>query len=287
LSLSPLACAGLQSAARKHGVTPGTFVMGAWALLLSRYSGREDVVFGVTVSGRPASLPGVSRMVGAFINTLPLRVKLPPGERVADWLRGVQLRMLELREYEYSSLAQIQKWSDAPPGVPLFETLAAFENYPVSLGRDEQKLDERLEVRDIRLSESVHYPLAAMAVPGQRLQLHISYDARRFGDGAVKNLLAHFGALLEEMASNPERRLSQLSMLTEAERRQLLVAQDDTRRNAAPQECLHELFRQRAEVLPEAVALCLGPRQMTYGELNRRANQLAHRLRKLGVGPGA
>src|SRR5690606_30187812 len=109
----------LEALARQHHVTMSTIVQGAWALLLSRYSGEEDVLFGATVSGRPADLPGAETMVGLFINTLPVRVKVDEGQPVAGWLKGLQARSVEMRQYEYSSLLDIQRWSDIRPGQPL------------------------------------------------------------------------------------------------------------------------------------------------------------------------
>jgi amino acid adenylation domain-containing protein len=287
-SLSHLTSVRLQTLARRHELTMSTFVMGAWALLLSRYCARDDVVFGVTVSGRPASLVGVNTMVGPFINTLPLRVQLPPDMQLIAWLKQVQLRLLELREYEYSPLVKVQQWSDAPPGMPLFESLVVFANYPVSISGGPQKINEQLEVRNIRLAETGHYSLAALVVPGDELHLQLAYDARRFDRDTIQRMLGHFRAVLENIAANPQRQLSQLSILTEAEQRQLLVAWNDPRRdNGLSEKCLYELFEEQVKSTPTAIAVCYESRCLTYLELNRRANQLAHRLRALSPGAGA
>src|SRR6185295_1421000 len=103
-----------------------------WALLLSRYSGLDDVVFGVAVSGRPATLAGSESMIGMFINTLPIRVRLPADMPVLRWLNILQQQQQELQEYEYSSLVQIQGWSEVPRGKPLFESIVIFKNYPAA-----------------------------------------------------------------------------------------------------------------------------------------------------------
>src|SRR5205085_4004820 len=126
--LSEAASAALQSLARQHRLTLNTLIQGAWALLLSRYSGEEEVLFGATVSGRPATLEGVESMVGLFINSLPVRVKVFPHEPLLSWLERLQEEMVELREYEYSSLVQIQGWSEVPRGTPLFESIVVVQN---------------------------------------------------------------------------------------------------------------------------------------------------------------
>src|SRR5262249_7728870 len=113
----------LQKLSREHKVTMNTIVQGAWALLLSRYSGEEDVVFGATVSGRPANLAGVEQMLGLFINTLPVRVKIEPEKELVEWLKEVQSRQVQTQQYEYSPLVDVQGWSEVERGIGLFESI--------------------------------------------------------------------------------------------------------------------------------------------------------------------
>jgi non-ribosomal peptide synthetase component F len=126
--LSEEQTAGLQSFARNNQLTLNSIAQAAWALLLGRYGGEQDVVFGAVVSGRPAELPGVETMVGLFINTLPARVRFRGKEQTIWWLRQFQQQQVEQREYEYSPLAQAQSWSDVTRGLPLFESIVVFEN---------------------------------------------------------------------------------------------------------------------------------------------------------------
>src|SRR6185369_6929678 len=111
--------------------TLNTVIQAAWAILLSRYSGERDVVFGTTLSGRPPDLTGVERMVGLFINTLPMRVEVRPDEPIPTLMRRVQERLSKMREYEYSPLTNIQGWSEVPRGSRLFDSIVVFENYPL------------------------------------------------------------------------------------------------------------------------------------------------------------
>src|SRR6185503_12192497 len=127
------ATSALQSFAQRHQLTMNTLVQGAWALVLSRHSGAEDVVFGTVVSGRPAELRGVETMVGSFINTLPVRVRVAPEAPLLSWLSDLQTQQAAARQYEQTPLVQVKNWSDAPRALPLFESLLTFENRPVDL----------------------------------------------------------------------------------------------------------------------------------------------------------
>jgi surfactin family lipopeptide synthetase C len=190
----------LEKLARKEQVTLNTVAQSAWALLLSRYSGEEEVVYGVTVSGRPAELPGVETMVGLFINTLPVRVKVKGAERVGDWMRRIQADQVEMRQYEYSPLASVQGWSGAPKGIPLFESIVVFENYPVNRYLEE-RLNPRLHIRDVAYNSKNNNPISIVVVPGQKLLLQIQYDYCYFDPTSIDELLWHFENLLAEFVA--------------------------------------------------------------------------------------
>jgi amino acid adenylation domain-containing protein len=283
LRLSDTATAELNALSRREGLTLNVLVQGAWALLLSRYGGGQDVLFGATSAGRPVDLTGVESMVGLFINTLPIRVRVEPGELLLPWLRKIQERHLDMRQHEYTPLVQVQGWSDAPHGQPLFESLFIFENYPVG-----DAVSERaggLLVEDVHVSERTNYPLIAVSAPGRELLLKIGYERSRFDEETVTRMLGHFQNLLESMAARPEQRVSEVRLLSDSERAQALDAWNDTRTPYARDSCVHELFEQQAGRTPDAVALSFEGGQLTYRELNARANQLARHLRRLGVRP--
>ncbi|MCA9923127.1 MAG: hypothetical protein KC421_12185, partial [Anaerolineales bacterium] len=151
----------LQSFANEHQLTVNTLVQGAWSLLLSRYSGENDIVYGTTSSGRPATLPGVESMVGLFINTLPVRVQIPAHASLLPWLIQLQKQQIKLREYEYTPLAQIQQWANLSPGKPLFETIVVFENYPVD--ETTRKHEETLDIKEINAIEKTNYAITLLA----------------------------------------------------------------------------------------------------------------------------
>ena len=273
----------LRSLAKQQQVTLNTLVQGAWALLLSRYSGQEEVVFGVTVSGRPPDLVGVESMLGLFINTLPLRVQVSPTAFLSPWLRRLQGQQAAWHQYEYSPLAQVQQWSEVPASIPLFESIVVFENYPVSFSFKERM--QGIELEQIRAYERTNYALTLVASPGTEFVLQINYQTPRFEASSIRRMLGHLQALLEGMVAYPHKSLAGLSLLTAWEERQLLTEWNATQQEYARGQCLHQLFEEQVARTPEAIALVYEDEQLTYLALDRQANQLAHHLRALGVGP--
>ncbi len=283
LQLSTELTSALQSLARQHDLTLNTLVQGAWALLLSCYSGESDVVFGATVSGRPPALKGVESMVGLFINTLPVRVQISEDAELLPWLKQLREQQVEREQYSYSPLVEIQGWSEVTRGMPLFESILVFENYPVDASLRQQK--GRLQISQIRSFERTNYPLTVAVVPGQELSLRISYDSCRFEAGTIHRMIGHFQTLLEAIVTNPQQQVFQLPLLTPAEWHQLVVEWNDTQTEYPQDQCIHQLLEAQAEQTPEAVAVVFEDSLLTYWELNARANQLAHHLQSLGVGP--
>jgi amino acid adenylation domain-containing protein/non-ribosomal peptide synthase protein (TIGR01720 family) len=207
--------AALERFARNERITANTVIQGAWALLLSRYSGREDVVFGATVSGRSAPLPGIESAVGLFINAVPVRVHVRPTARLSAWLSEFQERQAEARQYEYAPLAEVQSWSDVPQGAPLFESLLAFENYP--LDRTLREHGGSLRIEDVRVYDRTNYPLTLVIVPGAELLLRANYDRHRFTDSSMRRLLGRLSRLIENMVSRREGLLEEVQIDTELE----------------------------------------------------------------------
>ncbi|GAA6615351.1 amino acid adenylation domain-containing protein [Scytonema sp. NUACC26] len=282
VTLSSAATAELVSFARQHQLTLNTLVQAAWAILLWRYSG-DDVVFGVTVSGRSPAILGVESIVGIFINTLPMRVELSAEDTVLPKLKQIHKQQVEMSTYEYTPLVEIQGMSDVPRGLPLFESIVVFENYPVDAALQEHS--QKLHISDVYALERTNYPLTLVAQPGEQLSLWFVYDTQRFDTATVTRMMGHFQTLLEGMVTNPQQRLADLPLLNVSERQQLLMKWNDTQTDYPQDKCIHQLFEEQVELTPNAVALVYQNKQLTYRELNTRANQLAHYLQSLGVGP--
>lgn len=273
----------LKALGRKHKLTLNTFIQGVWSLLLSRYSGADDVLFGVTVLGRPPSLGGVETMVGLFINTLPLRVHVPPDGVVWPWLKYLQEQQLSLQQYEYSSLIDIQGWSEIPRGLPLFNSLIVFENVP---GDNSFQTDNGgLKIEHELGMSSTGYPLAVLAFPGPNLEIGLAYDLARFQTEHVRQIAGYFRNLVRAIIAEPMCTLSQLPLLTREEQRRILESWNQTDAEYEKGSCIHQLFERQAHRTPNAIAVQSEDQQLTYGELNQRSNQLARYLRNRGVGP--
>ena len=273
----------LQSLAQKHHLTLNNLVQGAWGLLLSRYSGETDIVFGATVSGRTSELPNIDTMVGLFINTLPVRLQISGKEKLIPWLKTLQSQQFEQEPYTYYSLADIQKNSDIPPKMSLFESILVFENYPVDSSKNAS--EKTLEITDIRCLERTNYPLTVVIIPNVELSGRIVYDTRRFEAETIERMIGHLQTLLAGMANHPELHLSEFSLLTKAEEEQLILAenQNDSLIKTIDYQCIHRLFEKQVEKTPNAIAIIYKNEQLTYQELNQRANQLAHYLQFLGI----
>ncbi|MDB9527419.1 amino acid adenylation domain-containing protein [Oscillatoria sp. CS-180] len=290
--------AALRALLLQHHLTPNTLVQGVWGLLLSHYSGNPEVVFGATVNGRPPSLPGIESMIGLFVNTLPVRISVSWKTKLIPWLQQLQARQVEREQYVYSQLVDIQGWSDVPRSLPLFESILGFQNYPLDTSvfkwSDDLKIDSfrgltlanqpNLEIDSLRGFTLVNYPLKVLAGLRHNLSVRVGYYANCFHPDTIARLLGHFRTLLEGIVAAPESRLVDLPLLTPSEQVQLRGDWRGCKADYSAR-CVHQVFEAQVAQTPDAIAVVHEDQSLTYAELNRRANQLAHYLRSLGVGP--
>ncbi|WP_233203455.1 condensation domain-containing protein, partial [Mycetohabitans endofungorum] len=227
----------LTQQARQHRLTLNTLIQGAWGLLLSHLTARDDVVFGVTVSGRPPELPGVEHMIGLLINTLPLRLQASPKQPIADLLTAIQDQQTQLVEYQYLALSDIQRLTGLGE---LFDTLIVFENYPVNW-QALQTTTGGLQLTKLSGSDTTHYSLSLVVAPGARLSFHLGYRCDLFNNKTVEQLMRRFNRLLEAIAQDPGQPIGGIELLEAAERQQLLVEWNATER-AMPEATLVQLF---------------------------------------------
>jgi non-ribosomal peptide synthase protein (TIGR01720 family) len=281
LTLTAEQSAQLHQTARHAGLTVNTIVQGAWALLLSRYSGQPDVVFGTTVAGRPAELPGVESMIGMFINTIPTRIRAHGGQNVLAWLRDLQDQQTESRRFDHIALAQLQAWADLPPATNLFNSIVVFENYPI----DEHAADTAgLRIGEIHATDTTNYPLTLLAYHADQLHLQLTYDPALFGTQTAERIARHLQVLLKGIAASPDQPVNELSLLSDPERRQVLGHGVDADLEV-PEATFAELFEAQAERTPKATALVCGDTVLTFAEFNTQANKLARLLVSRGAGP--
>ena len=241
-----------------------------------------DVVLGTTVAGRSATLPGVERGVGLFINTLPMRVAVKPSQRLGDWMKGIQANQIGAQEHEHTSLAAIQRWSDAPSGRALFESIVVFENYPPPEGREP---GNDLTVGNVTYAESSNYPLAVLVEVGESLEVVFVYDTARLSMEAIASLGSQMTKVLEEFVAGPDARLSSFRIVADKAEREMqafgtgppLDTDDRT---------IHEIISSVAARCPDSAAVSFDDRSITYRQLDNLADAMAARLAAAGVGPG-
>jgi len=270
----------LSSWARARGLTLNTVMQGCWAVLLGRLTGKHDVAFGAVSSGRPAELPGMESMVGLFLNTLPVRVRLDPRASLADLLARLQEDQFDLAPHHHLGLADVQQLVGVGE---LFDTVVSFHNYP----HDVDDLSDlvpgvRVVAADGRLV--AEYPFALSVYPGKRLRLLAQYRSDSFDAPAIGSVVDRFQRLLTSLVTEPDVPLSRLDLLAADERALILGEWAGTPAPIAAQ-VVPEVFEARAAQAPDAVAAVFEGTSLSYAGLNARANQLARLLIGRGVGP--
>ncbi|RDI25336.1 non-ribosomal peptide synthetase [Lentzea flaviverrucosa] len=272
----------LAGCATRLGITLNTLVQAAWGVLLGKLTGRDDVVFGATVSGRPADVPGVDTMVGLFINTVPVRVAGGPGERFADVAADLQRRQAELLDHHHCGLAGIQRAVGLPE---LFDTVVVFESFPV----DRAELAEANTASGITITglspvSGSHYPFALVADADPVLRLALQFRHDVVGAAEAEATAARFGRLLSQVAAEPELAVGDVDLLTPGERDLVVRTWNDTDHPVLAT-TLPALFSAQVASTPEAPALTFEDRTLTYAELDAEVDALAHTLAGLGVRP--
>ncbi|MEU7187240.1 amino acid adenylation domain-containing protein [Streptomyces sp. NPDC039022] len=269
----------LTDLARRHGLTVNTVVQGAWALLLARLSGRDDVVYGTTVAGRPPELPGVESMVGLFINTVPVRVRLHAGQPVVEMLKDVQARQSALLPHQHLGLADIQKHAGPEAG---FDTLVVYENYPRPAA---ESAPGTLTFTTLGLRQATHYPLTLGILPGDRLEVEVSYRPDLVTAEPARALAGRLVRVLEQLVADPTVPVGRVDVLDAAERRRAVTEWNATAAEPAGA-TVPELFAARVAAAPDAVAVTDGRQSVQFGELDTASDRLAAYLRGLGAGRG-
>lgn len=271
----------LQQYAQQNRITVNTVIQGIWAFLLSKYTGKSAVVYGVTVSGRPAALDRVEQRVGLYINAIPLCTIIESGKNVREWLRALQEEHTRSREYEHTSLAQIQGWIGMRKD--LFDSLLVYENYPVSEALKQADMSG-LEITNlIRAEEETNYLLTLTARLSDRLRIDFSYNSELLTETYVRMIIDHFTELLHTIPSNDELKLSELKMLSQKEVDQLLVSFNNTKTEYPKDKTVIDLFEEQVVNSPDNVAFVFKERKITYLELDVQSNKLANFLKKQGV----
>ncbi|MBG4856127.1 non-ribosomal peptide synthase/polyketide synthase [Pseudomonas aeruginosa] len=265
----------LKRFAQSQRVTLNTLVQGAWLLLLSRYSGQRCVSFGATVAGRPASLEASERILGLFINTLPVVCEVAPEQCVGDWLRALQDYNLEMREQEYTPLSDIQRWAGRS-GQSLFDSIIVFENHPVDRTLRDWR-DDSLRFGEMRSAGLTNFPMDLMVTSDDSgLAIEYMFLREHFAVASVERLRTDMEGLLAALSGDAECRLGNIGLPS---------AQVPLADGACPDRypLVHQRIGEWSRGTPDATALVFDERSHSFAELDARANRLAHALVERGV----
>lgn len=281
--LSESVTAQLRQAAERHAVSLNTVLQAAWSLVLSRYSGEDDVVFGALRACRHVPVEGAADMVGMLINTAPVRSHVADATPVTEWLQALRRQWVALRAHEHTPLSRVQAWSEVPAGRALFDTLLNYQE--TSWDAALQALGGKWAQRRFEIRSRTGYPLAIDVYGGSELKLRAFYERNRFDAPTIARLLGHFRTVLEALAADTCQTVGELPLLTAAERQQIVVDWNRTEAAYPRTTCVHHEFERRADLAPDRIAVTDTNNSLTYRELNIRANRVARLLRDLDVGP--
>ncbi|WP_367866609.1 non-ribosomal peptide synthase/polyketide synthase [Pedobacter sp. WC2423] len=265
--------------AQRNRVTTNTLIQGVWAYLLYRYTGRPDVIFGVTVSGRPEDLPGVERAIGMYINTLPLYTSVDITAGIAQWLQELQMNQLQSREYQHTPLNVTQRWAKVEGD--LFDSLIVFENYPPS--KVVEGSSGYLELENAAMQEQTNYPLSLIVSAGEELGIMFSYNSSLLEKNYVEAIAGHCEQVLQQLLIHETDTLAAIELLNAKESEQLLKTFNHTDHVYPQEQTAIDIFEAQVLNYPLSPAIVFEDTVYTYQELDERANQLAGYLRSKGV----
>ncbi|MBU7321098.1 non-ribosomal peptide synthetase, partial [Paenibacillus oleatilyticus] len=240
--------------ARQHQVTVHTLLQTAWGVLLHRYNGTNDAVFGSVVSGRPAEIPGIERMIGLFINTVPVRIRCEAGDTFTQIVTGVQRRYLESNDYDSYPLFEIQALTEQKQ--ELVNHIMVFENFPVEDQMSQIGSGEAaFKVENVEIAEQTNYDFNLIVAPGENLLVRFEYNTRLYHEADVQRIQAHLTYLLEQVVANPDIRIHELELVSGAEKEQILHAFNDTAVNSPREKTIYQLLEEQTVRTPEQVAV--------------------------------
>ena len=272
----------VQKFAQEEKITLSTVAESAWGIVLQKYSQTEDVVFGKVVSGRDLPIKGIEKMAGLFINTIPIRIQNDENTTIRELLKDTYNQGLESSKYDYCSLAEVQSKSEL--GRHLFNTLFLFQNFYVdSHSIKEEGESNNFSILDIR--DQTNYSLCIIAsCKDDYLHFDLQYDPSVYEKTDVEFISKRLKLVIMEISENPDKKISNLDFIDDLERNQLLYEFNDTHAVYPREKTIHQLFEEQVKKTPDKVAVVFEHEQLTYKELNEKANALAHKLRGLGVG---
>ncbi len=268
----------LQQLSAAQGVTVYTVIQAAWGMLLSKYNNTSDVVFGSVVSGRPSEVDGVETMMGLFINTIPVRVSTENTHRVAELLKAVQKNALESDEHSYNALAEVQSLSELGRG--LFDHIMVFENFPLGEINDPEAAKSQFSIDEVEVVEQINYDFSVTIIPADKITVKLGYNAGKYEYDTIRQIGEQFCSMLNGFDKLVMAEISEVDILLDAERQRLLQEFNSPVEPVPANQTVVDIFEAQVAKTPDSIAVVHGNQQLTYRELNEKANCLAHYLRK-------
>ncbi|MDN9009953.1 non-ribosomal peptide synthetase [Brevibacillus laterosporus] len=277
----------LHELASQHSFTINTAIQAAWAILLSRYHLKNDVIFGTIVSGRPVELEGVEAMIGPFINVVPTRVRFNQESSFLELVTALQEQVLQAERHQYIPFYEI-KGSQADKA-ELIDHLIVFENYPFESVEDENGQRLGFQIGRISVFERTNYDLNILVMPGKKLTFQISYNQQIYPTDFIQRIKDQWLMVVKQAARQPKRSVAEMSLVTEIEQQKEIAREQEMSNNTTwlSGKLPVEQFGKQVQKHPNKIALITEEQRFTYRELNNRANQLALALNKKGIGPGS
>ncbi|WP_152379828.1 non-ribosomal peptide synthetase [Paenibacillus brasilensis] len=271
----------LSEIAKQNQVTLSTAFQTLWGILLQKYNNTDDVVFGMVVSGRSADVEHIESIVGLFINTVPVRISSQPGQSIADMMRSTQQHAVHSEKYSYISLSELAEHSGHRSNI--IDHVIVFENYPLDMKLLNKQADLPFEITSMEAFEQTNYNLSVTVYPGERMKVVITYNTYLYSDPFINRISTHFQNMIFQLAQDPLMNASQLDIISDAERKRILEQFNNTHRDFTKHKTIQELFEEQVVRYPHTEAVIYENTSVSYYELNMKVNQVARRLRELGV----
>lgn len=275
----------LANIARENHTTLNIVFEAIWGILLQFYNDTDDVVFGSVVSGRPPEMKEIEKMVGLFINTVPVRIKFSKGLRFGELISTVHQTLLAAKKHEYAPISGIQ--ANSPLKQELFDSILVFDNFP---GKSQflngiSGYKHKFAFSNFKMFEQTNYNFNVLILPEHGLSVRFLFNESVYAKETAENVRDHFIRIIETVSRNAEIRTEDIDILSEKEKRRLVLDFNNTRREYPNESTIHELFEVQAAKTPEKIALEFRNIKLSYGELNGKANRIARKLREEGVKP--
>jgi len=289
LKLPGTLTASLQSLALQQSVPFNSVIQAAWSILVSRYSGKREVVFGQTVSGRPGEIEGVENMIGLFINTIPIRVSVNDELSITDWIKELHSQHVTRESFGYLPLVEIKSAAGISSSQNLFDSLLVVQNYPTGEGlksRGSQSSDELdFDITAVGSDIGTDYGLTLIVIPGEEIELKLGYSSGSYEQATIDRLLTHLQSIFAAMINPEIKCLKQIQLLTDCELTYQIESWNNTQTDIGNHDLLHTIFEKQALENPNNVSIICDELELSYTKVNEKANRVAHYLIQQGVEP--